>query len=186
MIENFEEAYEAKMPANVEISAETAEECSTRGQGGNVLRQGDVIELPDTESPKIYTKSFDSANPDQKGKFIVTKRNGHLFEFFFTQLGKRVREYDPKDNTAKLVNGKSITQESNSTVSKAYRDVDRLSDFMKVYKGKKIRVGNHKEVYTVFGANTPNPRPRTSWVYDFELTGNTEKVEEVEKAPKAK
>ena len=165
---DFDALYRKDMPKNVKVSKLTADKAPTRGLGGNVLKQGDVIEFPNTENPVIYDKAFNPNNPAQKGSFIVVMRNGHPFEFFYSQLGKSVIEYDEETNEPVKENGETKRVESSSTVSTRYRALDMLSDFLHEYKSKKIEVGGHQEVHTVYGATSENPRPKTSWVYDFE------------------
>ena len=73
---------------------------ATRGVGGDQLQDGDVIELPNTDSPVIYTRKIAGSNT--AASCFLAEKNGQKFYFFFSTLGRRVMEYNPDDKTPLL------------------------------------------------------------------------------------
>lgn len=168
---SFDEKYASDYKADgFEASKLSADKVATRGVGGNQLQDGDVIELPNTDSPVIYTRKIDGSNI--AASCFLAEKNGQKFYFFFSTLGRRVMEYNPDDKTPLLDDKKDyVYRESSSKVAEDYKKAANLQAFLSAYKGKKIEVTGHDRVFTVYnprGLNGADPRPVNQAIYDFE------------------
>ena len=79
---SFDEKYASDYKADgFEASKMSADKVATRGVGGNQLQDGDVIELPNTDSPVIYTRKIAGSNT--AASCFLAEKNGQKFYFFF-------------------------------------------------------------------------------------------------------
>ena len=133
---------------NLTASKKTAEEVKTCA-ASQKLHKGDIITLPSTKSPVIYEQEFNG----HIVYLILVDRNGLPFKLYFSAIGRRV--YDEAGEV----------HQSDTKLSKEYREANSLADFLKEHLSKKIQIANTHVVVCKF---RNDDKPKAVELYDFE------------------
>lgn len=133
---------------NLTASKKTAEEVKTCA-ASQKLHKGDIITLPSTKSPVIYEQEFNGHTV----YLILVDRNGLPFKFYFSAIGRRV--YDEVGEV----------HQSDTKLSKEYREANSLADFLKEHLSAKIQIADTHVVVCKF---LNDDKPKAVELYDFE------------------